>query len=151
MRRIGDEKFIRLRPDADKVVAVRIKDGEFYFLAWMENASHYRIKQAMDPDGYLMDREALIADGDIFSCVQCTEGYNNMYVLYGLDDDGTVVYGEDRLYINEYEKFLSLISNYERNGKQDANDHDIFLLTTDELSGICDALRDGGYVFVVED
>ena len=31
MKRLSDKKFIEMKPDMDKVVAIRIKNGDFYF------------------------------------------------------------------------------------------------------------------------
>ena len=49
-----------------------------------------------------------------------------------------------------YEKFLSCINPYQRNGKSNPDDHDIFLMTQKEFGDCIDALRDGDYVFVIE-
>lgn len=149
MKRISDEKFVDMAYDEDKIVAIRVKDGEFYFLAWMENAPHYKIQQAMKPDGYLMDRAGLIFDGDIFSCVQETKEYNAMYLLYQTDDAGNLKDESDKQFKNVYEKFLTLINCYERNGVSDESDHDILMLTKEELSSFCDMLRDGDYILIV--
>lgn len=46
---------------------------------------------------------------------------------------------------------ISFVRNYERNGVSDADGHDIFCMTTEEFHGIANALRDGDYVFVIED
>lgn len=151
MRRISDEKFVDMPPyTADKVVGIRVKDGEFYFIAWMEDAPHYKIQKAMDPDGYLLNREHLIVDGDIFSAVQATDRYNNMYLLYCTDDSGNLINEDESKYFNEYDEFLALIKPYERNGVSDESDHDILLLDRNELSSFCDLLRDGDYILIVE-
>lgn len=151
MQRISDELFVKQAYDLDKIVAVRVKDGEFYFLAWMENAPHYKIQQAMSSDGYLMDRGGLIFDGDIFSSVQATKEYNNMYLLYRTDDNGNFEDEDDAKFQNAHEMFLTLVNCYERNGVSDVDDHDILMLSKDELSSICDMLRDGDYIFIVTD
>lgn len=151
MNRISDEKFIDMAYDEDKIVGIRVKDGEFYFLAWMEDAPHYKIQQAMNTDGYLMDRTGLIVDGDIFSSVQATKEYDSMWLLYRMDDEGNLEDEDDKQYKNAHEKFLTLINCYERNGVSDESDHDILMLSKDELSSICDMLRDGDYVLIVTD
>ena len=151
MQRISDELFVKQEYDPDKIVAVRVKDGEFYFLAWMENAPHYKIQQAQSSDGYLMDRTGLVVDGDIFETVQATKEYNNMYLLYCTNDDGEFENEDDAQYQNAHEMFLTLVNCYERNGVSDVDDHDIIMLSKEELSMICDMLRDGDYVFIIED
>lgn len=151
MKRISDEKFLAIKPYPDTVYGIRVKDGEFYFLAWMEDAPNYRIQQATQPNGYLMDRENLIWDGNIYKAVTSTKEYNSMNLLYNLDDNGNIINDEDKEFANEYEKFLSLINPYERNGKSDPDDHDILMLTNDELSSFCDLLRDGDYILIIDE
>lgn len=151
MNRVSDELFVKEQYDPDKIVAVRVKDGEFYFLAWMENAPHYKIQQAQNSDGYLMDRTGLVSDGDIFATVQAVKDYNHMYLLYCMNDDGELENEEDAQYENAHEMFLTLVNCYERNGVVAAEDHDILMLSKDELSMICDMLRDGDYIFIMED
>ena len=65
------------------------------------------------------------------------DGYNDAYLLAKSE--------------NPYSDFLSNIKCYERNAMSDADDHDIFSLTMDEIYSISDALRDGDYVFVIDD
>lgn len=151
MKRISDEQFLKLKPDQDTVIGIRVKDGEFYFLAWMENAEYYRIQRAVTYNGYLMDRTQLIVDGDIYQAVTSTQGYNIMYSLYNIDDAGNPINDEDKRFADEYEKFLSLIKPYERNDKSDPDDHDILMLSKDELSSFCDLLRDGDYILIMTD
>ena len=57
---------------------------------------------------------------------------------------------DDHEYRNAYKKFLSCINPYQRNGKSDPDDHNIFLMTQKEFGDCIDALRDGDYVFVIE-
>ena len=67
-----------------------------------------------------------------------------------MDDKGNLLNKDDYEYRNPYEKFLSCINPYQRNGKSDPDDHDIFLMTQKEFGDCIDALRDGDYVFVIE-
>lgn len=151
MQRFSDDAFKRMKYAADNIVGIRIKDGEFYFLAWMEDAKHYRIQQAMDSDGYLLDRDIIINSGNLYDAITECDGYNNMYLLYELDDDGNLINEDDKQFENEYDKFLSLINCYERNGKSDEDDHDIIILTKEEMISFFDVFRDGDYVFIVTD
>lgn len=147
MKRISDEQFLSMKPEQDSIVGIRIKDGEFYFLAWMENAPHYRIQQAQNPDGYLIDRNRLIGDGDIFSSVQETKEYNAMYLLYLLDDEGNVLDYNGKDFENEYEMFLTHISC--NNNNSDEQEHTILLISKEELISFCDLFRDGDYILVM--
>lgn len=151
MRRISDELFVKGNYDMDGIVAIRVKDGEFYFLAWMEDAPHYKIQKAMNSDGYLLDRSGIVIDGDVFAEVEMTKEYDNMYLLYCMDSNGNLSDEEDNAFSNAYEKFLTLVNCYERNGQSDENDHEILELTREELSSICEVLRDGDYILIVED
>lgn len=151
MKRISDEMFLNTKPNPDKVFGIRVKDGEFYFLAMMEDAEHYKIKKAMISDGYMLDRGSLIFDGNIMGNIENTSQYNKMQLLYETDDNGGLVRDDEKMYQDEYEMFLSLVNCYERNGVSDDEDHDILVLTKDELSSFCDLLRDGDYVLVVDD
>lgn len=150
MRRISDENFLDLKPNFDSVIGIRVKDGEFYFLAWMENAEHYRIQCAMNSDGYLLDRNYLIGTGNIYETITSTKEYNSMYVLWQLDDNEDLISENDKKFANEYERFLSLIKPYERNGKSNPDDHDILILSEKELSSFCDLLRDGDYILILD-
>ena len=151
MIRLNDEKFLETKPNPDSVVGIRVENGKLYFLAWMEDAPHYRIQRAADSDGYLLDETTLFFTGDIYSCVTETSQYNFMYLLYELDDDGNIVNEDDKEYDSEYEMFLSLIKPYEKNGVADEEDHNILVLSQDELCILCDLLRDGDYILVIEE
>lgn len=136
MKRISDEKFIEMKPDKDRVIALKIEKEEFYFVGWMENAPNYDMQIAMNVLQCKLDREFLIGGGDLFETIQSCDGYNNMYVLRDLKD--------------AYRKFLSCIKCYERNGRKNTDDHDIFQVTVDEIIDVIDALRDGEYIFIIE-
>lgn len=136
MKRISDEKFIEMQPDKDRVIALKVEKEEFYFVGWMENAPNYDMQIAMDALRCKLDREYLIGGGDLFETIQSCDGYNNMYVFRDLKD--------------AYRKFLSYIKCYERNGRKNIDDHDIFQVTEDEIIGLIDALRDGEYIFIIE-
>lgn len=46
MKRIIDELFVTEENrgySLDDIIAIRIQNGEFYFLGWMENAERYSI------------------------------------------------------------------------------------------------------------
>lgn len=57
---------------------------------------------------------------------------------------------DDRKYDNAYQRFLSFVKCYERNGVASENDHDILLISEDEISNFSDLLRDGDCVWIVE-
>lgn len=146
MNRLSDELFVKEQPNPDIVTGIRIKNGDFFLLAYMEDAEHYRIKQAKTPGGYEIFRPGIVGDGEL----DCSPADNNMYVLYETDDNGNPINPEEAKYENAYAYFLTLINPYERNGVTDG-DHDIFELSKDELSSICDALRDGDYVLIINE
>lgn len=138
MKRISDEKFIETQPDKDRVIALKVEKGEFYFVGWMENAPNYDMQIAMDALRCKLDREYLIGGGDLFETIQSCDGYNNMYVSRSIRER------------DAYRKFLSYIKCYERSGQENTDDHDIFQVTTDEIIDLIDALRDGEYIFIIE-
>lgn len=139
MKRYSDEKFINSRHDKDKVIALRVKNGEFYFIGWMEDAENYAMQIAKNVDSCELCRDTVVGMGDIYVAITNCEGYNNVY---------NISQSDSKDYINEYEMFLSFVKPYERNGVSDG-DHDIFILSKDEFSSISDALRDGDYVFML--
>ena len=49
MIRLSDALFISSEPDYDTVIAIRIKNGEYYFLGWMENTEGYKYVIAKHP------------------------------------------------------------------------------------------------------
>lgn len=136
MIRLSDAVFISSEPGCDSVIAIRIKNGEYYFLGWMEDAENYNYVMAKHPEINLLDRDCFSnADSLYCSIIDCY-GYNDTYPSKTE---------------NPYADFLSNIKCYERNGKSDVEDHDIFSLIMDEIYSISDVLRDGDYVFVIND
>ena len=132
MIRLSDAVFISSEPDCDSVIAIRIKNGEYYFLGWMEDAENYNYVMAKHPEENLLDRDCFSDANSLYCNIISCDGYNDAYLSAKTD--------------NPYADFLSNIKCYERNGKSDAEDHDIFSLTMDEIYSISDALRDGDYV-----
>ena len=93
-----------------------------------------------------------VSCGSLYSAITECDGYDqHVFYAWIVDDDGNVIQEQEQTYKNVYERFLSFVRNYERNGVSDSDDHNIFCMTTEEFQGIADALRDGDYVFVVED
>lgn len=137
MIRLSDALFISSEPDYDTVIAIRIKNGEYYFLGWMENAEGYKYVIAKHPEENLLDRDCFSDANSLYCNIISCDGYNDAYLLAKNE--------------NPYSDFLSNIKCYERNAMSDADDHDIFSLTMDEIYSISDALGDGDYVFVIDD
>lgn len=151
MKRISDELFVtgeNRTYSLDDVIAIRIQDGEFYFLGWMENAERYSIQWAKSNSK--IERDLLIASDDIYDAITSCKDYNKVENDWLMDDKGNLINKDDHEYRNPYEKFLSCINPYQRNGKSDPDDHNIFLMTQKEFGDCIDALRDGDYVFVIE-
>ena len=57
MLRMSDDYFVVKEPKKDSVIAVRIKNGEFYFLGWMEDAETYDMQIALHPDKNQLDED----------------------------------------------------------------------------------------------
>ena len=134
MLRMSDDYFVVKEPKKDSVIAVRIKNGEFYFLGWMEDAETYDMQIALHPEKNQLDEDCFCDKRCLYNAVTSCPGYNEMILV------------KDE---SPYRKFLSYMENYEKNHKRDEDDHDIFYLTEKELYMIYDSLRDGDYVFVI--
>ena len=150
MKRLSDKKFIEMKPDMDKVVAIRIKNGDFYFIGWMEEAEQYSIQIADDINKCMLDRSELIVNGNVYEAITHCNGYDNLRYVWEKDSTGNLINTDDRKYDNAYQRFLSFVKCYERNGVASENDHDILLISEDEISNVSDLLRDGDYVWIVE-
>lgn len=135
MRRMSDGTFIAEQPDMDGIYAIRIKNGEFYIVGWMDVAAIYNMQIVTNPEDCLLDR-------DCFSDIDSL----NLSIVTAINDTEIDTINSS----SPYQEFLSHVRNYERNGICGEDDHDIFLVTEKELYAIADALRDGDYVFVIE-
>lgn len=135
MRRMSDGTFIAGQPDMDGIYAIRIKNGEFYIVGWMDVAAIYNMQIVTNPEDCLLDR-------DCFSDIDSL----NLSIVTAINDTEIDTINSS----SPYQEFLSHVRNYERNGICGEDDHDIFLVTEKELYAIADALRDGDYVFVIE-
>ena len=135
MRRMSDGTFIAEQPDMDGIYAIRIKNGEFYIVGWMDVAAIYNMQIVTNPEDCLLDL-------DCFSDIDSL----NLSIATAIIDKKI----DTKNSSSPYQEFLSHVRNYERNGTCGEDDHDIFLVTEKELYAIADALRDGDYVFVIE-
>lgn len=156
MKRLNDESFINMSKTErnftpDDVIAIRVIDGEFYFVGWMEDADSYAIQIAADPMKCKLERGAVIGCGDILGAIEGCGCYNRLSFDWLMDEKGNVLCDKDTFFKNEYECFLSYVRAYERNGFGISNDHDIFILSSEELASFIDTLRDGDYVFILKD
>lgn len=151
MERLSDGTFKEWKPRRDSVVAVRVKDGEFYWIGWMEDAENYAIQIANNIDNCMLDRNMLVEGyAGLYDAIIKCAGYNDVTYYWEKNSDGELINKSELEYDSEYDRFLSFVRCYERNGKSDEDDHDIFWLTSQEIVDIHDALRDGDYVFVVD-
>ena len=57
MRRMSDGTFIGEQPDMDDVYAIRIKNGEFYIIGWMESVMSCTMEIVKKPEDSLLDRD----------------------------------------------------------------------------------------------
>jgi hypothetical protein len=135
MKRIYDESLKNYNKDT--IIALRIRKGEFYFLGWMEDAADYSMQIPVNVEACKLARN-IVETGDIAMAISLCSGYNRMYNICSQKEG------------NEYNEFLSHIKPYTNNGADKKNLHDIFEVSQQELHDICGALRDGDYVFVVE-
>lgn len=135
MRRMSDGTFIAEQPDMDDIYAIRIENGKYYFLGWMENAETYNIQIANHPKNCLLDELCFWNKSCLYDSITGCNGYNDVSLIKSK---------------NPYKDFLSYLKSFERNGSSEEDDHEIFLVSEEELLMISDALRDGDYVFVIE-
>lgn len=135
MRRMSDGTFIAEQPDMDGIYAIRIKNGEFYIVGWMDVAAIYNMQIVTNPEDCLLDR-------DCFSDIDSL----NLSIATAINDMEIDAINSS----SPYQEFLSHVRSYARGGSSDEDDHDIFIFAEKELYAIADALRDGDYVFVIE-
>lgn len=147
MERISDEIFIKNKYDYDKIIALKICDGDFYLVGYMTSADYFRIKKPKYRSHYLLDRNILMINESPKLAIADNREYNSgLECLHILNDNGVPIKMEDST-ITDYEKFLSLVENH----GNDPNDHDIFITDSHELAQIIDSLKDGEYVFIFRD
>ena len=91
-----------------------------------------------------LQRDQLIINGDLNVCE--AEDYERTPMIH--DYETEEICNE---YNSVYELMLEYIKPYERNGKTDPGDYDIFIMTREELCDFCDALRDGDYIIILEE
>lgn len=116
----------------------------------MEVAENYSIQVADDINQCKLDRTELIVNGDVYEAITHCNGYDNLWFAWEKDSTGNLINTDDRKYGNAYQRFLSFVKCYEKNGVTSEDDHDILLISEDEISNFCDLLRDGDYVWIVE-
>lgn len=154
MKRLSDETFIKTKPEKDFIIGIRVKNGEFYFLGWMEDAANYAIQIPCCIGDCQIERDQLMIANerrDVVFAIENTDGYHKMQYYWETDENGELLDPEDKKYKDPYSSFLSFVNLYERNGVSDSEDHDIFVVTAKEFAQVCDALRDGDYVFIFEE
>lgn len=81
MIRLSDALFISSEPDYDTVIAIRIKNGEYYFLGWMENTEGYKYVIAKHPEENLLDRDCFSDANSLYCNIISCDGYNDAYLL----------------------------------------------------------------------
>ena len=116
----------------------------------MEEAEQYSIQIADDINECMLDRSELIVNGNVYEAITHCNGYDNLRYVWEKDSTGNLINTDDRKYDNAYQRFLSFVKCYERNGVASENDHDILLISEDEISNFSDLLRDGDCVWIVE-
>ena len=86
MIRLSDAVFISSEPDCDSVIAIRIKNGEYYFLGWMEDAENYNYVMAKHPEENLLDRDCFSDANSLYCNIISCDGYNDAYLSAKTDN-----------------------------------------------------------------
>lgn len=102
----------------------------------MEEAEQYSIQIADDINECMLDRSELIVNGNVYEAITHCNGYDNLRYVWEKDSTGNLINTDDRKYDNAYQRFLSFVKCYERNGVASENDHDILLISEDEISNL---------------
>lgn len=70
---------------------IRIENGEFYFLGWMENGERYKIQMLQDYTKGKLDLDDVLC-GSIYNAVTTCDGYGqNVFYAWILDGEGFVI------------------------------------------------------------
>lgn len=95
MKRISDETFKNSNFNYDDIVSIRIENGEFYFLGWMENGERYKIQMLQDYTKGKLDFDDVLC-GSIYNAVTTCDGYGqNVFYAWILDGEGFVILEQD--------------------------------------------------------
>ena len=114
----------------DNLVAVRIENGDFNLIGVRRDRKDYISNEPVS-----LERDDLMMYPE--------EGYTKVFLeLFDTLNNNISDASEDKL--------LDSVKDYERNGKSDTDDKDIFEVEQFELADIIDALRDGDYIFVID-
>lgn len=135
MIRINDDAFKTTEPIMDNVIAIRIQESNMYFLGWMECAERYNIMIANHTERNLLGLDSFSDAESLYNDIVSCDGYNDCSLIAAK---------------NPYSEFLSYINCFEKDGLADTNDHEIFCFTSAELYAIVDSLRDGDYIFIID-
>lgn len=136
MIRIDDGTFKETKPDMDNIIAIRIQNDNIYFLGWMECAENYNIVIANHPERNPLDLDSFSYPDSLYNDIVNSDGYNDCSLISSNDP---------------YKEFLSWIRCYEKDLARDKDDHDIYWLKESELYAIVDTLRNGDYIFIIDD
>lgn len=135
MRRISAETFRNAKFD-ENVTAIRIMDGEIYFIAWFEDTENYNMILANKP--ILLDRSVCMLSSMV-EAVCGSDGWNRAMST-------RVITASDR-----ESEILEYINPYTRNNKSDEDDYEIFIMSLNEWQQILDSLRDGDYIIILNE
>jgi len=149
MKRISKEKFLAGKWE-EAASAIRIKDGEFYWLGDIEEwpdapeFSNEGLRIAMPYKAELLLNRDYIMFRGIFDAT-ASEDYDRTPMTYIFETEEEVT-----KYENVYDCLLQLVEPHTRNGESDEDDYDIFIMSSEEIIHFCDALRDGDYIIINE-
>lgn len=102
----------------------------------MECAENYNIVIANHPERNPLDLDSFSYPDSLYNDIVNSDGYNDCSLISSNDP---------------YKEFLSWIRCYEKDLARDKDDHDIYWLKESELYAIVDTLRNGDYIFIIDD
>lgn len=156
MKRLNDEEFI-FAPEEERtytnnsIIAIRIKNGEYYFIGRMEDAEFHAMQFVQDHRKCKLNKANIIGCGSVYREMENCEGYNKKYYDWGTDENGKVLHGADKKFQNRYECFLSHVECNKKKKESYEGDHEIFMLSMKEFCSFMDVFKDGEYVFILKE
>lgn len=127
MQRISKKHFTMWGYEA---IAIRIKDGEFYFLGWDDNETN-AVYTSRNSNGIKLDKTQVCTTSLVDAIVN-SDGYNSSLSLVLHDEE-------------DFDIILVVNPN-----SKDKDDYNIFIFTDKEWNDICGSLADGDYLIIIE-
>lgn len=134
MKRLSTEKLLEQTLEHENIAAIRIKDEEIYFIGWLENAENYNVVIARKPIELRID---ILMTSNIYAAVTASENWHTPMSTELIKTDAPIVELLKHTYSHESNKTYP-----------DAEDHDVFVLTEEEMNDTIDALKNGDYILI---